>query len=277
MISNLTNVLARKDLLRALVLTELRASVAGSKLGWIWWFLDPVLMMLVYWGIVVGVFGRGAEQYAPYPVFLFCALITWKHFSTTLTRAMTLLRSRERLIKSIPFPTVVLPLSLVFSGFAYFLFGFVILIVAAVLWPSAKHSGSLWPVLQIAPLMVFQLAITAGACMAMSCFGVLYRDLRLFVTHLLRVGFYLSPSLYGIDMVEDRLEKVVGPPWADVGFAVYMANPFAVLISGYREAVLYGNLLPWHWWLILLVEAALVLWIGYLVFQHYDRRVIKFL
>ena len=277
MISNLANVIARRDLLHELVVSELRRSVAGSKLGWIWWFFDPVLMMLVYWASVAGLCGRSADDYAPYPLFLFCALVTWKHFATAVARALTILRGNERLIKSVSFPTVVLPLSVVFSGFIYFLAGFVMLLLANMIWSSPKHSGSYWTVLQVAPLMVFQLAITAGVCMAMSCYGALLQDLRLFVTHVLRVGFYVSPGLYGIDAIERKLTESCGAPWDQVLYAVYMANPFAILISGYRDAVLFGATVPLHWWLVLAVEAALILWFGYRIYQHHDRRVIKFL
>lgn len=277
MLSNLHNVLARRDLLKALVVSELRSSVARSKLGWIWWFLDPILMMLVYWAIVVGLFRRGAEQYQPYPAFLFAALITWKHFSTAVNRSLSLLRSRERLIKSVPFPTVVLPLSVVFSGFAYFLFGFLVLLVAVFFWPSARHTGNLLPILQVPFLMSFQLAVTAGSTMALSCFGVLFEDLRLFAVHVLRIGFYVAPGLYGIDLIDGRLHAALSPAWADALFAVYMANPFAVLITGYREAVLYGHFIPVHWWLVLCIESIVLLWVGYRIYQYYDRRVIKFL
>lgn len=277
MISSLTNIVARRDLLQELVVSELRRSVAGSKLGWLWWFFDPVLMMLVYWGIVAGLFGRGSEAYAPYPLFLFCALVTWKHFATAVSRALTLLRGNERLIKSVAFPTVVLPLSVVFSGFVYFLAGFAMLLVAVLIWPSPNHSGSYGWVLQVFPLMAFQLAITAGVCMAMSCYGALLQDLRLFVTHVLRVGFYLSPGLYGIDVIERKLSTSVEAPWGDALYVAYMANPFALLISGYRDAVMFGAPVPWEWWLALTAESLLVLWGGYRIYQHHDRRVIKFL
>jgi ABC-type polysaccharide/polyol phosphate export permease len=277
MLSNLRNVMARRDLLKALVVSELQSSVAQSKLGWLWWFLDPILMMLVYWSVVVGIFNRGAERYDPYPIFLFTALITWKHFSTAVGRSLSLLRARERLIKGIPFPTVVLPLSLVFSGFAYFLFGFAVLVVATLLWPCERHSGAFLPVLQIPLLMICQLAITAGVAMALSCFGVLFEDLRLFSGHVLRVGFYLSPGLYGVDMVSDRLHESLAPPWGDAAFATYMANPFAILITGYRDSILYGQCIPFEWWFVLFAESVILLWGGYRIYQYYDRRVIKFL
>ena len=172
---------------------------------------------------------------------------------------------------------MVLPLSVVFSGFVYFLAGFAMLLVAVLIWPSPHHSGGYWAVLQVVPLMAFQLAITAGVCMAMSCYGALLQDLRLFVTHVLRVGFYLSPGLYGIDAIERKLASAVAAPWGDLLYTAYMANPFALLISGYREAVMFGAAVPWQWWLALTAESALVLWGGYRIYQHHDRRVIKFL
>lgn len=277
MLSTLPNLLARRDLVKALVASDLRASVARSRLGWIWWLLDPLLMMAVYWAIVAGLFGRSSAGNHPYPLFLFAALITWKHFATSVNRSLTLLRSRDRIIKSIAFPTIALPISVALSGFAYFLFAFAVLAIAAWLWPGVARAGGLLPLLQVPALMLLQLAVTAGVTMAMSCYGALLEDLRLFTGHVLRLGFYLSPGLYGVDLIEERLAANLAPETAQAAFALYMANPFAVLITGYREAVLYGRFLPAHWWLLLAFEAAALLWVGYRVYQFHDRRVIKFL
>ena len=125
--------------------------------------------------------------------------------------------------------------------------------------------------------MLFQIAVTAGFAMLLSCFGVLFEDLRLFSTHALRLGFYISPGLFGIDLVSESLDKKVAAPWNEVLYVAYMTNPFAILITGYRDSVLYGAFIPGHWWIILLIESLFLLWVGYRVYQYYDRRVIKFL
>ena len=287
MISNLTNLAARRDLLRELVVSELRASTAETKLGLLWWFLDPLLMMLIYWAIVVGILGRGAAIYDPYPIFILGALITWKHFAGAATRATRILSNREALIKSVPFPTMVLPLSVVLSGFLSFIFGFVVLLLASRLLPSPHFSGDYLPLVQIPPLMALQVVVVAGFALGLSCLGVLLRDLGGLTVHMLRIGFYLSPGLYGIDMVESALKAKLGAAISGVGwlpaslpaiaFSIYMLNPFAILITGYRDAIFYGTFLEPVYWLTLLIEAALVFIIGYKIFQHYDRRVIKFL
>ena len=57
-----------------------------------------------------------------------------------------------------------------------------------------------------------------------------------------------------------------------------MMNPLAILFTGYRDAIFYGRFLAGEHWVVLTVtSSAIVFAIGYRVFQHFDRRVIKFL
>ena len=86
MTSNVANLYLRKDLLRELVISELRSSANETRFGWVWWLIDPLITMCIYWAIVVGLFGRG-EQYYPYPIFILCALLPFRHFSSTLNGA----------------------------------------------------------------------------------------------------------------------------------------------------------------------------------------------
>ena len=275
--SNWDNLVARRDLLQELVVSELKTSQAGTVLGWTWWLLDPLLMMLIYWGVFTILLGRGIDIYAPYPIFILCALLPWKHFSSSAGKATSVLRAREPLIKSVPFPPMVLPLSPVISGFVYFVFGFFVLMATAAIWPNPQYSGNFLTIVQAPLLMVLQVAIIAGISLALSAFGVMIRDLGNFMTHFLRVGFYLSPGLYGIDMVEKAMHAKLGAQAGAILYFIYLLNPFALLISGYRDCVFYGRFVPIEFWLILVVEAVVLLFVGNRIYQHYDRRVIKFL
>jgi ABC-type polysaccharide/polyol phosphate export permease len=275
--STWANLTARRDLLRELVVSELKVSSAETYLGWFWWLLDPLLMMLIYWLVVGGLLGRGLDQYAPYPIFVLCALVPWKHLSTSVSQSTSVLRAREPLIKSVSFPTIVLPVSLILSGFVYFLFGFAVLTASAVIWRSPHHTGGLLPLAQVPLLMVLQVTVVTGLCLPLASLGVAVRDLTNLMNHVLRAGFFLSPSLYGIDLVQGLLEGRLGGTAAQIGFYAYMLNPFAVLITGYRDAVFYGRFLPAELWLIVAVEAVLLLLAGGLIYQRYDRRAIKYL
>lgn len=274
MISNWTNLLARRDLVRELTLTELRSQSQQTSLGWLFWLVDPLIMMLIYWAVVVGIFGRGGD-YAPYPVFILCALLPWKHLAASLGGSSNVLRSRESLIKSIPFPTIALPLTVVLASFWNFLCGLVVLVGTAAAFGRPLGVS----LIQLPALIALQLVLVVGLALAVACGGALVRDLSGFLSHILRVGFYASPTLYGIDLVRDRLVGVTwsGLPVGDWLFALYMANPFAVLITGYRDAVFHGEFLDARLWAVLGLEAGIVLLVGYRIYRHFDRRVIKFL
>lgn len=265
------NIVARRDLIRELTLSELRSRSAESRFGWVWWLIDPLIMMLIYWGIVVGIFGRGAS-YAPYPVFVLCALLPWKHLQSALSAAAKLLRNNEGVIKAIPFPTMVLPMSNVLAGLAYFLAGLVVLVAAALL--SGRPLGA--SLLQLPALMAAQLLLVTAASLIATCFGALIRDLSGFLTHVTRVGFYFSPTLYGFDLVRERAAGLPGV-WAELVPVLYMLNPFAILIEGYRSALFRGDFLAAPHWAVLAVETALLFAVGQRVYRYYDRRVIKFL
>src|SRR5262245_24074762 len=162
------NIVSRRDLIRELALTELRSRTAESRLGLLWWLFDPLIMMLIYWGIVVGVFGRGGH-YRPYPVFVLCALLPWKHLQSALTTCASLLRANEGVIKAIPFPTMVLPIAEVLAGFSYFLGGLVVLIAAALV--AQLPLGT--PLLQLPALMGAQLLLVAACALVSTSFGAL--------------------------------------------------------------------------------------------------------
>ena len=90
------------------------------------------------------------------------------------------------------------------------------------------------------------------------------------------MGFYLSPTLYGVDIVIERAADM-GPLWGTWLPRLYMLNPFAVLITGYRDSFFYGRFMEPDLWLLLAAQSFVALLAGYRTYQYFDRRVIKFL
>jgi ABC-type polysaccharide/polyol phosphate export permease len=273
-ISSLSNVIDRRDLLLEITLGDLRSSANETRFGWVWWLIDPLITMCIYWAIVVGLFGRG-QQYYPYPIFILCALLPFRHFSSTLNGACKLLRNKSGLIKAVPFPTMILPLSLVSSSFAFFLFGQCVLLIAAWTWGTPVTVA----LSQLPLLWAIQIVLYTGVALAVASFGALVRDLSGFVGHANRIFFYACPTLYGVDMVVERFTKgaLKGAPIADILPTIYMMNPLAILFTGYRHAIFYGTFLEPKYWLLLSVESVVVFLAGYKLYQYFDRRVIKFL
>ena len=108
MIEQLRSVWQRRDLLWYLVTFQMKAENKNKVLGFAWSFLDPFLMLIVYIVLVHYIFGRGGPQF---PVLLFTALLSWRWFTSSLSRSVTSLTSKAGLVQSVRFPLAILPLS----------------------------------------------------------------------------------------------------------------------------------------------------------------------
>src|SRR3990170_3896954 len=151
----------RRRLILYLVRADLKKRGADTVLGNVWWILDPLLTLLVYVILIAVIF---RTQIDAYPLFVFCAILPWKWFSSSVADAVTCITTRERIIKQVNFPKVVLPMAAATGGVASFAFGLIPLFAMLVL---------------------------------------LYRDVGNVANHVLRIWFYLSPALYGADQIAD--------------------------------------------------------------------------
>src|SRR5215831_13571077 len=114
---NLAQLPRYRGLIQSLVARELKARYRGSVLGFFWSFINPLLLLLVYsivFAYLMPQFKGGdqpkpfADAY-PYPVFLFCGLLPWTWFSSSLSESAGVLISGGNLIKKVLFPAEVLP------------------------------------------------------------------------------------------------------------------------------------------------------------------------
>ena len=64
-----------------------------------------------------------------YPLFILSAILPWKWFESAVKDGVTSIVSRERLIKQIYFPKLVLPVASTMAGIVSFAFGLVPLLV----------------------------------------------------------------------------------------------------------------------------------------------------
>ena len=116
------DVLSRRRLIAYLVRANLKKQGSDTLLGNIWWVLDPLLQMLVY-VVIVSVILK--QKQADYPLFVFCAILPWKWFQSTVQDGVVSVTSTERLIKQINFPKLVLPFATAMAEMVSFAFGLI--------------------------------------------------------------------------------------------------------------------------------------------------------
>jgi len=222
------DVLSRRRLIRYLVQADLKKRGANTLLGNIWWVVDPLLQMAVYVILVSLIFARKQPDY---PLFIFSALLPWKWFTSAVSDGVNSIVGSERLIKQIQFPKIVLPVASAMSGIVSFTFGLIPLTALLLLFYPER--ASIW-FLTIPVIAFVQLLFTLPVVVAVSSSNVFYRDIGNLARHVLRLWWYLSPGLYGVDLILELTREfpIVG--------TLMLLNPFATLFTAYRDAIYEG-------------------------------------
>lgn len=213
----------KRTLIKYLTASNLKANNKNTALGYFWWLLEPLLMMLVYLVVIGVILKRGGPDY---PVFLFIALLPWRAFMTSVNASMASITSNESLIKQILFPKGILPITATLGAYINFLFGLVILVALIFVFKIDLT----FKVLLFPALVFLQLIFTLGVVFIFSLLNIYFRDIKNLSEHLFRVWLYLSPALYSITLVPEQFRTIY-----------QLVNPFAVLFTSYRDVILYGR------------------------------------
>ena len=261
----LREIWSRRRLTRYIVKADLVKKGSDTVLGNIWWVLDPLLQMLVYVVLVTVILKTTKEAY---PLFIFSAILPWKWFTSSIGDAITSVTSREKIIKQVNFPKLVLPVAATVSGIVNFAFGLIPL--AALLVFVYPNHLSWWPLL--IPVVAFvQFFFTLALAMMLAAVNVFYRDVGNLMRHLLRLWFYLSPALYGADQIASVTEK------SRVMATLFALNPWSAIFESYRNLIYYGQAPEWGALAIVLVESLILCGIAMIMFKRLEPSFAKVL
>ncbi|HEX2755116.1 MAG TPA: ABC transporter permease [Candidatus Limnocylindrales bacterium] len=257
--------LSRRRLIRYLVQADLKKKGADTLLGNIWWVIDPLLQMLIYVVLVSVIFDKGEKDY---PLFIFCAILPWKWFTSSVNEGISSVVGMERLIKQINFPKLVLPVAGVMAGVANFFFGLIPLgVLIALFYPS--HATTY---LVLIPVVAFvQLLFTLPIAIVLSAINVFYRDVGNLSRHVLRLAFYVSPGIYSILLIQKAAEKypVLGP--------FILGNPWTILFTSYRDVIYEGRAPDWAGLGALSLISLVMLALAILIFKRLEPTFAKVL
>lgn len=273
--------LQRRRLIRYLVQANLKKQGSDTILGNVWWVIDPLLQMLVYLILVTVIFQRDTPAY---PLFLFAAILPWKWFNTSITAGIFSVTGMEQLIKQINFPKLVLPVASVVAGIANFFFGLIPLAVLILVFyrtpelapatpDAAAHLvGGINASFLLIPVVAFvQLLFTLPVAIVLGALNVFYRDIGNLAGHLLRLAFYVSPGLYGIELTYKAAKDhpILAP--------IILNNPWNILFTSYRDVIYLGRAPDWAGLGILSLVSLGLLAIAIVIFKRLEPTFAKVL
>lgn len=256
MIKKIQILFAQKQLLRQIVLKEIKAKYSSSLLGLTWAVITPLLIMGVINFVFTKVMMMDIEHF---PLFVLSAILPWLSFSTSLFDATPSIVRNGHLLNQFTISREILPIASVAANFINFSLGLIVMLPVFIIF-----NPRIIPYLLFLPVIIlFHFVFTVGIGLLLSCVNVFLRD----IWHLLEVGlmfwFWVTPIFYSIDMVPARFQ------W------VCRLNPMTSYITMYRN-ILFEARMPSFWLIITVVSVALVaLFIGYKIFIKYESFFLK--
>ncbi len=262
----LSNLFRHRALIQSLVMRELKARYRGSVGGYLWSFLNPLLLLAVYTIVFTTIFQpQRGEAVDPYALYLFCGLLPWTWFAASLTDAGNSLIAGGNLIKKLIFPAEVLPVVAVLANGVHYLLG---LPVYLVFWLIFKPDGLSLHLLWL-PLVIFtQLILSLGLGLILAALSVHFRDIRDILANVLTLWFFLTPIIYTRDFLQTRADAD-GAHWVPKVVAAFLdLNPMTHIMDGYHLSIFEGTLINWKRLPVTLVVSFLILMAGYWLFDR---------
>lgn len=234
-----------------LVMRELKARYRGSVLGFMWSFLNPLLLILVYTLVFsINLRFEMAREFVPY---LISGLLPWLWFSSSLLESSGSILAGGNLIKKVLFPAEVLPIVVVISNFIHFLFSLPILLVFVFIFKRPIGLS-----LMVVPvIMLLQMVFTIGLALLFSALCVHYRDIQHILGNLMTLWFFLTPIVYQPGQI---------PPKIQFGLNL---NPVTPLIYAYQRIFYAGQFPEFKQLLMAALLAFLTLLVGASIFDRY--------
>jgi ABC-type polysaccharide/polyol phosphate export permease len=245
---NLARLLRYRGLISSLVARELKARYRGSVFGFLWSFINPLLLLLIYSFVFTTVIPNQVEGAQPYALFMFCGILPWTWFATSLSDAAGSLIAGGNLIKKVLFPAEVLPIVNVLANMVHFFLGLVILVIFLIIY---RRSPDPWDLVWFPIAVLVELVFTAALALALSALTVHFRDIRDILANVLTLWFFATPIIY--PHFQPNVQKF--KPYFNL-------NPFTHLAIAYQEILFFQGPIG-HWkWLLVMGAASIVLFLG---------------
>jgi ABC-type polysaccharide/polyol phosphate export permease len=254
-LENLRQLPRYRGLIQSLVSRELKARYRGSVLGFFWSFINPLLLLLVYTFVFAYVMVPAqSKEIENFALFLFCGLLPWTWFQTSLVESSNILISGGNLIKKVMFPAEVLPIVTVLANLVHFLLGLPILFAFLLYFSAPLNVSELawFPV-----VVLVQLLLSVALALILSALTVHFRDIKDILANVMTLWFFSTPIIYYWRYAPETLRRFLD------------LNPFTHLAISYQEILYFeGGFGHWKWLIALGFASVLLFLFAYFLFDR---------
>lgn len=243
-----------RHLLRNLVLKDLKLKYRGSVFGFLWSLANPLLMIVVYTIAFTYIL---QIRTAGFVFYLMLGILAWTFFAGSVSASTGSIADNGGLVKSVSFPRAILPVATVLFNLAQYLLTVVVFLPFMLLYYGITPAA---PMLLFPVFLVLQSLFTVGLALLLATATAFFRDVKHLVDVGLAVLFWLTPIVYTLDNLPERVRLPI------------MFSPMAPYITAYHN-IFYDRVWPAPLtWTLAAIYAVGALLIGLLVIVRYDEQ-----
>ena len=253
----ISGLLSHKYLFLQMLKREIQQRYRGSQLGFLWAFVYPILMLLVYtfvFGFVMKAkWGVPGQDNLDFGIILFAGLLCHSLLSEVMVGSVSLITGNAQYVKKVVFPLEILSLVSIANAVFHMFLGVCILIVIYLLTGNTLHLTMLLIPVVLAPLVVFLL----GVSWFVSVLGVYVRDLSQVMGVFMTVLLFMGPIVYPFNLIPAVIQPYV-----------YWLNPLTIVVEQFRAVALFGQMPNWNDLGVYTVCAFAMLFVGQWFFKR---------
>ena len=212
----------------------LKADASNYFLGYLWWVLEPLLFVFVFY-VVFNIFLSSGR--ADFLVFLMCGKLPFVWFSKSVTQASNAIIANVGLIGQIDIPKSLFPMVLIQEGLYKQSVVFALLIIVVINFGYPAQWSWLW----LLPVMLVNYLLIIG-CSFLGAILVCYvRDFSILISLSMVFLMFTSGIFWDVNALADpRMTNLI-----------LMYNPVAFILDSYRQVLMYGQ--PPDYFLLVMV------------------------
>lgn len=222
-----------RHLIWKLAKNDFKTRYAGSYLGIIWAFVQPVITVLLYWFVfTVAIPSRATtlngDLQIPYVLWLIAGMVPWFYFSEAISSGTNALLEYNYLVKKVVFKISILPIIKIISALFVHVFFVLFMLVLYACYGMYPDLYTLQIIYYSVCMFVFVLGLSYITCSIV----IFFRDLGQIISIALQVGIWATPILWNLNSM---LESHPDYKWMMIFFKL---NPMNYIVEGYRNALI---------------------------------------
>jgi len=242
-----------------LVEKDFKVRYRNMSLGLFWSLLNPLVMMGVMTFVFTFLFANPNAH--DFPLTVLCGLVPFNFYSSALLTGTTSLIDNSNLVKRVPIPREIIPITTVLANCVHLLIQIALLLTLTLVWGKGVSTSWFW----LPVVWAFEIVFVCGLALIGSSVNVYVRDTRYVVESGNTILFWLVPIFYSFNSIPARFREI------------YQLNPIAALVMALRNILLDHHAPAFSLvWRLAAVSCGTLL-VGMLIFNRLKRRFYTYL